>query len=297
MARENQLASALKDLEIELEQKRYEHNRAKLDVTIDPDIVSAKEWAERQLTFTRAERELAETRERVELTRNRGSADLDVLQINRDKLSKDLLIAQNELGRLSIRAPAAGLVVYENRSRSTLKFQEGDQSWPGQHVMSLPDLSKMRVEFDVNEVDAPALAVGMGVEVRLDAFPGRSLRGEIERIPSMAVKRDETSKIAVFKTWAELDETWVGEMKPGMSVQGRIVTSRELDLPLVRREAVRVEDGRFWIDVDQGASREIFPVDRNATHYRIEEQAWAALAGEGIATATAEAVSGSEDRT
>ena len=47
---------------------------AEVEVTIDPDIVSAKEWAERQLAFTRAERELAETQERVDLTRNRGSA-------------------------------------------------------------------------------------------------------------------------------------------------------------------------------------------------------------------------------
>ena len=56
----------------------------------------------------------------------------------------------------------------------------------------------------VNEVDAPRLHEGMPIQVELDAFPGRELTGEISLIPSMAVKREEQSRIAVFKVIAAL---------------------------------------------------------------------------------------------
>ncbi len=279
IARESQLASSLKDLEIELEEKRFNHDRTKLDVGIDPEIVSQKEYAERKLAFTQADRELEETVARVDLTSDRGVADLDVLRINRDKLRKDLLQAQGELGLLSIHAPAAGLVVYSKRQRSTLKYQEGDSCWPGQGVLALPDLVEMRAVFDVNEVDAPSLRVDDELEIRLDAFPGRPLLGKIEFIPSMAVKRDEASRIAVFKVHANLSETWIGEMKPGMSILGRLQLEGKEDTPLVRRDAVRFEDGRYWLET-KGRRQEIHPLARNATYYRIEEDAWAALGGE-----------------
>jgi multidrug efflux pump subunit AcrA (membrane-fusion protein) len=279
IARESQLASSLKDLEIELEEKRFNYERTRLDAGIDPEIVSQKEFAERTLAFTQADRELRETVARVDLTRDRGVADLDVLRINRDKLRKDLLQAKGELGLLSIQAPAAGLVVYSKRDRSTLKYQEGDSCWPGQGVLSLPDLVQMRAVFDVNEVDAPSLRVDDELEIRLDAFPERPLLGKIELIPSMAVKRDEASRIAVFKVRANLSQTWIGEMKPGMSILGRLQLEGVEDTPLVRRDAVRIEDGRFWLEAE-GRRQEIHPLARNATHYRIEEDAWAALGGE-----------------
>jgi len=279
VSKESQLASDLKDLEIELAERNYEFGRTKLEVEVDPEVLSRKEHGERQLAFTRATRELEATRERIELTRSRGRAELDVLEINRDKLRKDLLKAEEGLALLSIRAPADGLVVYERRQQSTLRYQEGDSCWPGQRVIRLPDLSEMQAVFSVNEVDAPLLDEGMRLRVTLDAFPGRELEGELAVIPSMAVKRDEQSKIRIFKVAARLSDTWVGEMKPGMSVRGEIVLDRREDVPLVARAAVGFDGEHYRIhgSADGKPGPLVRPLARNATHYLLSEEDYAAL--------------------
>ena len=285
VAKRSELASALKDLEIEVAEAEYEHQRTRLEASVDPSIMSRKEYSERQLAYEKAERELKETHERIDLTRERGQAEVDVLVIDRDKLKKDLTSAEQDLELLSIKAPAKGLVVYASRPRSTLRFQEGDSCWPGEGVLSLPDLSEMQVSFSVNEVDAPHLKVGMPVRVTLDAFPGRELSATISHVPSMAVKSKEESKIAVFKVIAGLSETWVGEMKPGMSVLGKIVIEETDDAPLVSRHSVRFDGETYWLGVPSGdrgtVEIEFQPIARNATHYLVSEEEHARIMGGG----------------
>jgi hypothetical protein len=274
VAKRSELASALRDLEIELAEREYARGAARLEADVPAEILSKQEAGERRLTLTTAERELAETHERIRLTGERGQAELDVLEINRDKLRRDLAKAEDDLGRLSVEAPIDGLVVYRPRRGSTLGYQEGDSCWPGQSVISLPDLSEMQVTFSVNEVDAPLLEIGMPVTVSLDAFPGRALSGEIAHIPSMAVKRSDDSKVAVFKVTARLSETWVGEMKPGMSALGRVIVERRGNVPLIPRAAVRFDGDAYRV-----GEVPIRPVARNETHYVLSDEDLARVGG------------------
>ena len=283
VAKKAELASALKDLEIEMAEKEYENDRSKVDASVDPEVMSAKEYSERKLSFEKAMTSLKETLDRMDLTKKRGQAEVDVLEINLDKLEGDLQKATDHLDLLAIKAPADGLIVYEKRQGTTLRFQEGDSCWPGQNIMQLPDLNEMKVVFSVSEVDAPLLSVGMPVEVSLDAFPGRRLMGTIASIPSMAVRREDESKLRIFKVTANLEETWVGEMKPGMSVRGRIELDRKTSAPLVARAAVRFDGNDYWLDAPEGADdpapRQVEPLDRNARWYLISEEAYARLTG------------------
>jgi HlyD family secretion protein len=283
VAKQSELASALKDLEIELAEKEYASERTKVEASVDPEVMSRKEYSERELAYAKATRELEETRRRVSLTQERGRAEVDVLRINLDKLERDLLQAQHHLNLLSNKAPADGLVVYETRMGTTLRFQEGDSCWPGQDVIRLPDLSEMEVVFTVSEVDAPLISPGMPVAVSLDAFPGRELTGTVRHVPSMAVKRTDESKLRVFKVVASLAETWVGEMKPGMSVKGRIVLERLENAPLLARDAVGFDGSRYWAWVAEGGEeadrRPISPIARNALWYLISEEEYILLGG------------------
>jgi len=283
VAKKAELASALKDLEIELAEKEYENDRTRVEASVDPEVMSAKEYSERTLAWEKAQTSLKETLDRMDLTKDRGKAEVDVLEINLAKLEGDLQKAADHLDLLSIKAPADGLIVYERRQGTTLRFQEGDSCWPGQNVMQLPDLNEMKVVFSVSEVDAPLLSEEMPVEVSLDAFPGRRLMGKIANIPSMAVRREDDSKLRIFKVTAMLEETWVGEMKPGMSVRGRIELDRKSGAPVVARNAVRFDGTDYWLDAAAGAAdtapRRIEPLDRNAHWYLISEEDYARLAG------------------
>ena len=272
VAKRSELASSLKDLEIELAERIFEFETTSLDAEIDPEVVARRDYEERQFQKTKAEKELAETRERIELTKSRGQAELDVLLINKEKLEKDLLKARESLSLLSIKAPADGLVVYETRPQTTIRFQEGDSCWPGQQVMRLPDLSAMRVKFQVSEVDVPLLEIDMRVEVQLDAFPDRVLSGRILEIPTMAVKRGDLS---LFEVIASLDTPSSGELKPGMSVVGRVTIESLDDVLLAPREMVRGEGEQFWLREGAGEDareREVRVLDRNEHYYLLDEE-------------------------
>ncbi len=285
VSKQNELESAFKDLEIDLAEAEYELERTRLEASVDSEVLSRKEYGDRQFARDAATERLEQTRERLDLTRRRGETELDVLRINRDKLGKDLLVAKQGVELLSIKAPAAGLVVYEQRREATLRYQEGDSCWPGQTVMRLPDLSQMQAEFRVSEVDAPLLALGMPLKVRLDSFPGRELSGEIVHIPSMAVKRDENSKVAVFRVLARLSETWPGEMKPGMSALGRVVVEERRDVPLVPRAAVHFDGEHYRLRRPAGGGRAdadlIEPVARNDRYYVLSEEDFARIHSAG----------------
>ncbi len=270
VAKRAEMASSLKDLEIEVAERAHAAEQARLLAAVEPDVLARKTWAERQLQASKAARELDETRERIRLTRERGQAELDVLIIQAAKLEQDLRAAQEGLDLLTIRAPSPGIVVHERRQESQQRYQEGDSCWPGQEILRLPDLSEMRVVFAVAEVDVPLLRPGQPVTMELDALPGRPIEGSIESIPSMAVKRADDSKITIFRVRAALAETWADEMKPGMSVRGTVVVERHEDVPLVRRDAVRVDaDGTWWwpATAPPGRALSFTPLSRNATDY------------------------------
>ena len=141
--------------------------------------------------------------------------------------------------------------------------------------MRLPDLSEMQVVFYVNEVDANLLEVDMPVVIAMDSFPGRRLEGRVTKIPSMAVSRDENSQVRVFKVISTLSETWAGAMKPGMSVLGRVVVERQLNVPLVPRHWVAWEGDEAWLQmpVDEGGESSrvrVHPVIGNTADYVLD---------------------------
>jgi HlyD family secretion protein len=289
VAKHNEIESTLKDLEITRAENQYAHDVTRLEADIDEDILPRREHSERQLAYRTAASRLEETIQRAAATRDQGDAEMDVLRIQRDKLKKDLESANGDLELLSIKAPAAGLVTYETRSRSTTRWQEGDSCWPGQTVMRLPDLSEMQVAFYVNEVDANLLEVGMPVEIAMDSFPGRRLEGKITMIPSMAVSRDEESKVMVFKVISSLSETWTDAMKPGMSVRGQVVVERRQNAPMVPRDWVVWDGDEAWLllpgeNAEERRRMLVHPVIGNTGEYVLDIQQDAdALAALGLA--------------
>jgi multidrug efflux pump subunit AcrA (membrane-fusion protein) len=281
-AKRSELATNRMDLEIERTERLYERDRARVRAQVDPSLLSRKEYAERQYEYDKAQMELEEVEKRLAKNIDRGRTELDVLIIEKEKLQRDLLSTQKDLEVLSIKAPIDGLVVYEYRRGQQIKWKEGDNVWPGQPIISLPDLSEMEVQFQVSEVDVPRLHVGLPVRVTVDSFPERELSGEILEIPSMAVTRDEDSEVRIFRVRSSLSETLRDKMKPGMSVLGRVTADRRAEALLVPRESVVQDGSGYRLRVEgRGESgwKEIRPIARNARYYVLEEQGEPALAG------------------
>lgn len=114
--------------------------------------------------------------------------------------------------------------------------------WPGQELVEIPDLSRMKVSTKVNEVDAHRVAVDQEVVVEIDALAELELAGRLSSVATLA-KREGQSEVKSFDVEVLLDD---GDerLRPGMTASCRILVERyesELSVPL---EAVFALEGR-----------------------------------------------------
>ncbi len=170
----------------------------------------------------------------------------------RQKIS-ELEKAQRDLDALTLISSAEGLVVYGvNWSNQGQKFQIGDQPWPGQVIVTLPDLSKMESHTYVNEVDISKVKVGQQVEVKLDAFQDSTFIGEVSKVARLGKQKDNQSTIKVFDVFVEIKG--VSEiLKPGMTTSNKIIIDKIEEQLFIPHEALFEENNGFLVYKKDGS--------------------------------------------
>jgi HlyD family secretion protein len=134
---------------IELEESRRRLAKAEADVTV----------LEEKLQKPYDPEALARAEARVEAAR----AALDVAQFRR--------------GSAAVVAPLAGTVY-------SVAVRAGDHVNPGDVLVRVGDVSRIRVRVFVDEPDLGRVSAGQPVRITWDGLPGREWRGTVERLPS-----------------------------------------------------------------------------------------------------------------
>ncbi len=128
---------------------------------------------------------------------------------------------REQLGKCKIYSPQNGMVAYYVEGgrwggQSAL-IKAGTAVRERQPLMSIPDLSRMRVKTAVHESVVDRVRPGLEATIRLDAFPDRIYRGTVE---SVAVLPDPgnwlSSDTKVYETIVTIDQE-VEQLKPGMT--------------------------------------------------------------------------------
>jgi HlyD family secretion protein len=114
---------------------------------------------------------------------------LDRALHDRDAAQARLALAQAEVQRLdavvrksSITAPIDGVVLER-------LVEPGQALASGAAIARVADLSRMRVEAEVDEFDAGLVRLGATVAVRAEGYAGQSWRGRVEEIPAVVQGR------------------------------------------------------------------------------------------------------------
>lgn len=126
------------------------------------------------------------------------------------------------------------------------QLQIGSQVTPGQTVFTVFDLSELYVRADVDEIDAPQLAVGQTAEVLLDAFPDRTFHGEVTSI-ALEAQTGATGGVSYPARVQLLDLPAPRRRRPrlGMTASAEIVTDTVTSEQVVpARAIVRREGGQ-----------------------------------------------------
>ncbi|PKK89811.1 MAG: efflux transporter periplasmic adaptor subunit [Candidatus Wallbacteria bacterium HGW-Wallbacteria-1] len=113
--------------------------------------------------------------------------------------------------RITIYAPAGGIVIYKNAS-------EGMYVQTGTRIYTIADLSSVWIELNAYESDLGWVRYGGKVEFTTEAYPGRIFRGSISFIDPTVDQQTRTSRVRVTVSNESM------ALKPGMFVRATVRT-------------------------------------------------------------------------
>jgi membrane fusion protein (multidrug efflux system) len=143
-------------------------------------------------------------------------------------------LAQAQLARMRIVAPFDGVA-----GISTVNL--GDYVKDGADLVNIEDTSSMWVDFRLAERFLASLKPGQGVEIQLDAMPGRKFTGQVDAIDSLL---DANGRSLLVR--ARLRNPG-GELRSGMFARTRVVFSVRDQALVVPEEALVPQGGKQYI--------------------------------------------------
>ncbi len=254
-------------MELDNTQLQYEEAKLELKKTI---LLSEVEQEKIKLRYEQAEKKYQETLKKMESQSKSNKAELNVLYEKKIKAEADYKMAEKSLEDMTLIAPKDGLVVLKEiwKGMGMSKVQEGDQVWPGYPILEIPDLSAMEIKMYLNEVDVSNVKAGQEALIRIDAFPEKEFTGKVDRVSSMATKKDWDAKIKTFDTVVSLNEM-DPRMRPGMTCMVDIIIKKIPDVVSVPIESVFEREGKTVVYLMGSRSpkkREVVLGERNTTH-------------------------------
>jgi HlyD family secretion protein len=181
------------------------------------------------------------------------SGDVQAARGDAARAQADLAFAQEQVDRMSIRAPFSGIVQsVASQTGDTLRpLQPGDAVVAGQSLFTMSGTDTFIVRTKVDEQDIAAIKVGQRAMVGGEDFAGRKLKGHVVAISPIAIKSDDPSNTSrqVLTTIA-LDQT-VPYLRDGMTVDVDIVTHNEPHVLSVPIDAIRKDDKGSYVFVQR----------------------------------------------
>ena len=114
---------------------------------------------------------------------------LDRAQHDRDAAQARLALAQAEVQRLEAVVRKSSIVAPIDGEVLERLVEPGQALSAGDPVARVADLSRMRVEAEVDEFDAGSVRLGAGVQVEAEGYAGQRWRGRVEEIPAVVQGR------------------------------------------------------------------------------------------------------------
>lgn len=181
--------------------------------------------------------------EEVEAARTQRNADKARVDAGREDVSRavaTLAGARDNLRKTSFYAPIPGTVTQLAIERGEIVVT-GTMNNPGTVILTIADMSAMKVEADVDETDVSSVALGQPVTVKVDAFPDLTLPGSVVEIAnSPKISESGTQE---QQTNFEVDvgiSNPPSSLRPGMTADVEIRTAQKDGVLTVPIQAVVV---------------------------------------------------------
>lgn len=248
-------------------ESQYNLERANLEAS-KQEILAEIEAEKAKIDVDIMKGELRKAETTTEATDISQKADLARLEERLDKAVRDRDLSKTYLGSMELRSPVDGVVQIMNNNRaqgsfgtSRPPFQEGDTVWTGAVIAEIPDLSTLRVDFRLEEIDRGRVREGLECRIRVDAVPDAQLRGKVDwlsPIATLVFRRIPPDKnFPALASIQNLDQ----RLRPGMSATVDVVVERQPNVIVIPVKASFQVDGRPTVFVKTGAGFRPQPIE------------------------------------
>ncbi|MFP4041938.1 MAG: efflux RND transporter periplasmic adaptor subunit [Bacteroidales bacterium] len=284
--------SKLKDIEDELEKKKSEYTKARLDTAMElkklrNDLIDQEQRVEEhklkmkqsqyeppstqrqaEIEYERAKRELQQAKENYQLKVEQARATMNEVEINLEKQQRTKQNMERVLEEFAITAPQNGMVIYEKNWNGE-KRKEGSTISPWDlTVATLPDLSGLISITYVNEIDISRINTGQKVRISVDAFPDNVYTGTVREVANIG-QEIKNSGAKVFEVTINLDET-DDILRPSMTTSNQIITDAYENVKYLPLEAVHTEKDKAFVYTINNEKKYIETGTTNENHIIVE---------------------------
>lgn len=153
----------------------------------------------------------------------RTERDLDVVRARRASALATVARIEAEIAKTRILAPFKGTVLRRH-------VEPGEVINARTTVATLADLSRVRIEAEVDEYDAGRVQKGAPVKITAEGFPGETWPGIVEEVPDVVVEkdlrpRDPSRPVDVRVLRAKIALSSATPLKLGQRVEVEIATA------------------------------------------------------------------------
>jgi multidrug efflux pump subunit AcrA (membrane-fusion protein) len=137
---------------------------------------------------------------------------------------------------------------------TTVDVREGEYVKAGETISPIArviDLSALKAEVEIDELDVPSVKVGQKVVFHIDALPDLEVAGRVSSLPLEG--RVTSEGIAVLDAEVRIDHP-SKSLLPGYSFSAQIVAGEDERLLVLDEKALQKVDGRTYVLLLPGAA-------------------------------------------
>jgi HlyD family secretion protein len=231
----------VEEQQLVLEQSKYE----------PPATIKQNEF-----NYQKSVRDLEQARENYKIMIKQEQARMAERAARLREVQQEYSQMQELLKEFTIIAPQDGMVIYVTNWNGS-KVAEGSQisAW-NPVVATLPDLTSMESITYVNEVDIRKVKAGQQVTIGLDAFPEKTLTGQVSKVANVGQQRPN-SDAKVFEVLILVNES-DPLLRPAMTTSNAIIAEKLENVLFVPLEAIHVQnDSINYVHLSNGTKQEV----------------------------------------
>lgn len=220
------------DMLFKLDDKELQQQRASNLTEIERSKI---ELAKAERDFNRAKDLLSDKLISQELFDNTKTS-YELAKVGLERSQRELALTEERLTKTIVKAPFDCTVLLRPISMGQAVSGSGGFN-SGTEVLSIADLNSMIINAQVNQADVPRLSVNQPVEVTVEAVPGLTITGVVERISPQATIKNNIKGYPARIVLRNVDP----RVRPGMTANVKIPVASAAGVTAVPLAAVFTE--------------------------------------------------------